>query len=334
MISSRQMKSGWRYLRHRFNAYHPYEVQAQLLNACDRRCVFCRCPEVESPVLPAAQWRAILRTLAGLGTIRVKFQGGEPTLRPDFREIAAEAKNVGMITAVVTHGIHIASRPELLDFLDEVVISLDSTDQKINDRLRGDGAFSGAVQAINRARAAGLRTYVNMTVCRDNYGGIGTMLEFCEAIGISLNAQPVKFGRMYYREEARNLALTGDQIRSMHEKIVAWKKLGRKLMFSPGAYKPAIAWNDHDVLTVRSRRNSSCVCGKDYIHIEANGDVIPCIQHGASLTPKNIIRDGMMEALRNVRNHDCGDCWTAYLNERKNLFSFKPGALRQFFRRG
>jgi MoaA/NifB/PqqE/SkfB family radical SAM enzyme len=334
MNRSRHLKSGWRYIRGRFRAYHPYEVQAQLLNSCDRRCVFCRCPEVESALLTTAQWRDILSALSRLGTIRVKFQGGEPTLRPDFREISAAAKKAGMITAVVTNGIQVATRPDLLDFLDEVVVSLDASERELNDRFRGAGSFDGAVGAIDAAIAAGRRTYVNMTVHQENYAAVEAMLELCESKGIRLNAQPVKFGRMYYREEARDIALTDGQVRALHERIVAWKKQGRPFMFSSLAYKRAMTWEDFHVLTTRSRKNSRCVCGRDYIHIEANGDVIPCIQHGASLTPKNIIRDGLKEALRQTRHHDCGDCWTAYLNERKALFALKPGALREMFRRG
>jgi MoaA/NifB/PqqE/SkfB family radical SAM enzyme len=334
MKMSRYFKAGRRYFRGRFRTCHPYEVQAQLLNSCDRRCAFCRCPEVESALMTTAEWRQILRALSRLGTIRVKFQGGEPTLRPDFREISAEAKKAGMITAVVTNGIQIASHPDLLEFLDEVVVSLDADDPELNDRFRGAGSYDGAVAAIDAARAAGRRTYVNMTVHRENYGAVEGMLEFCERKGIRLNAQPVKFGRMYYRDEARDIALTNGQVRALHERIVSWKKQGRPLMFSTLAYKRALTWEDFHVLTVRSRKNSRCVCGRDYIHIEANGDVIPCIQHGASLTPKNILRDGLEEALRQTKHHDCGDCWTAYLNERKALFALKPGALRQMFRRG
>jgi MoaA/NifB/PqqE/SkfB family radical SAM enzyme len=284
--------------------------------------------------MTTAQWRQILRGLARLGTIRVKFQGGEPTLRPDFREISAEAKKTGMITAVVTNGIQIASRPDLLDYLDEVVVSLDASDPELNDRFRGPGSHDGAVGAIAAAFAAGRRTYVNMTVHKENYGAVEAMLEFCERKGLRLNAQPVKFGRMYYRDEARDIALTDSQIRSLHQRIVAWKKRGRPFMFSTLAYKHAMTWEDLTVLTVKSSGPSRCVCGRDYIHIEANGDVIPCIQHGASLKPKNILRDGLEEALRNTRRHDCGDCWTAYLNERKVLFALKPGALREMLRRG
>ncbi len=76
------------------------------------------------------------------------------------------------------------------------------------------------------------------------------------------------------------------------------------------------------------------MAGKSYIHIEPNGDVHPCAFHGADFAPKNIIKDGLEEALRHTRRHNCGDCFTVYLNERKAVFGLKPAALREVIRRG
>jgi MoaA/NifB/PqqE/SkfB family radical SAM enzyme len=43
--------------------------------------------------------------LGALGTLRIKFQGGEPTLRKDFRQLCATAQQSGIRTAVVTNGL-------------------------------------------------------------------------------------------------------------------------------------------------------------------------------------------------------------------------------------
>ena len=40
------------------------------------------------------------------------------------------------------------------------------------------------------------------------------------------------------------------------------------------------------------------MAGRFYVQIEANGDVVPCAQYGAEFAPKNIVRDGLAEALR------------------------------------
>ena len=73
--------------------------------------------------------------------------------------------------------------------------------------------------------------------------------------------------------------------------------------------------------------------GRVYIHIEANGDVQPCVQTGGTFRAKNLVRDGFEEALTHVQGHDCGDCYSAYLTERKALFGLRPAAVVEYLRR-
>jgi MoaA/NifB/PqqE/SkfB family radical SAM enzyme len=280
------------------------------------------------------QWRTILRGLAALGTLRVKFQGGEPTMRKDFRELCAEAQRCGILTAVISNGVDIASRPELLDHLDEIVFSLDAMNPEINDRIRGEGVHAHVMAAVDLAVSRQLPTYINMVVGRDTLDEIEPMLAFCERRGIRLNAQPVAFGAPYYDETGRHLLLTAEQTRAMHRQLAEWKRQGRPLMFAPSSYARVTEWPDYNELTHRSAGPSGCMAGTFYVHIEANGDVRPCVQHGEPFTPKNIVRDGLEAALTNAQRHECGDCFSAYLNERKRLFALQPAALVEMVRRG
>jgi len=68
-----------------------------------------------------------------MGTLRIKFQGREPTIKPDFPEICREARRLGIITPAVTKGMAAAANPDLLNDLQEVVVSLDSLRPEIND---------------------------------------------------------------------------------------------------------------------------------------------------------------------------------------------------------
>jgi MoaA/NifB/PqqE/SkfB family radical SAM enzyme len=334
MVRLRHLAMASRMLAHRFRELHPYEVQASLLTACNGRCVYCRCYEVKTELMTTEQWVDIIRGLGALGTVRIKFQGGEPSLRHDFRELCAEANAAGMTTAATSHGKQVPSNPDLIDYLDELIISLDSPRREVNDSLRGEGAYDGAVGAIDIALEKELRTFVNMVLTQKNLPDLEAMLEFCEARGVILNAQPAIFGVYYYDEVARSLALTGEQIRDAHLRIAEWKRQGRPMLFSPRTYQKVAEWPDHNVLSIRSNGESSCMAGKYYINIEPNGDVLPCIQHSESLQPKNILRDGLEEALRNVRRHDCGDCFMVYLTERKAVFGLKPRALWEVVKRG
>lgn len=324
-----------RFAAHRFRALHPYEVQAAVLNACNLRCTYCRCPDVKIALLTTAQWQDIIRGLGALGTLRIKFQGGEPTLRTDFRALCTAARAAGILSAVVTNGLRIAEEPALLDDLDEVVFSLDSTDAERNDAQRGPGAHAAVMRGIEAARARGVRTYVNMVVTRATLGDIEAMLDFCAARNIGVNVQPVVFGRVYYDDQARALGLSAAELVAMHRQLAAWKRAGRPLMFSPASYEKVVRWPDHDRLNTPSDGPSSCMAGRFYVHIEPNGDVHPCGIHGApSFQPKNAVRDGLEAALHHVRVHDCGDCYAPYTNERKALFAMRPGALRELVRRG
>ena len=199
MITAQQLKTGLRFLRHYPQKVRPFEVAAQLLNACDQRCLYCRCPEVPTELMSTEQWITILRDLRRMGTLRIKFQGGEPTIRPDFPEICWETRRLGMITSTVTNGMRASQHPELLDPLMEVVVSLDSLQQGVNDYMRGEGAFEGATRTLEISLGKGLKTYVNMALCQKNYSEIEEMLTFCEGKGIRMNAQPIKLGVEYLR---------------------------------------------------------------------------------------------------------------------------------------
>lgn len=180
----------------------------------------------------------------------------------------------------------------------------------------------------------GIRTFVNTVLTRVNLPYLEEMLDFCERMGVVLNVQPAIFGQVdYYDVTARHLALTKEQIETAFNKLSRWKREGRRLMFMPSTYQKVADWHDHNVITVSGNGVSSCMAGKYYVNIEPNGDVIPCTQNGASLTPKNILRDGLEEALRHVQRHDCSDCFMVYLNERKAVFGLKPTAPLEVLRR-
>jgi MoaA/NifB/PqqE/SkfB family radical SAM enzyme len=334
MIRARHVTMASRFLAHRFRELHPYEIQAVLLNACNLRCSYCRCPEIKTQLLTTAQWVDTIRGLGTLGALRIKFQGGEPTLRHDFTELCIEARRAGLLTAAITNGTRMADHPELLDALDEVVFSLDAVTPEIHDGLRGAGTHAQVVRAIGHARDRGLPTFVNMVVNRRNLAEVEPMLAFCEARGVQFNAQPVMFGVEFYDPAARSIALTTDEIRAMHHRLAALKRAGRGLMFSARTYEGVAEWPDYETATHASDGESPCMAGKFYVHIDANGDVQPCVQHGARLAPKNVVRDGLEAALRNAQRHDCGDCFTAYLVERKALFGLRPTAIMEMMRRG
>ena len=289
---------------------------------------------MDATILSAAQWIEIIGQLRAVGTLRIKWQGGEPTTRPDFADICAAVQAHGMICAVVTNGIVLARRPALFDSLDEVVVSLDAVTPALHDRNRGKGSHALAVRAIAEARARSCRVFVNMVVSRETIDEVEAMLEFCESRGVGLNAQPVMFSRGYQNPAASHLALSVPEEQAFERQLAGWKRQGRKLMFSARTHERAANWPDYTSPTTESAHESSCMAGRDYLHIEPNGDVFPCILQGSGFVPRNIVNDGFETALLNAQHHHCGDCFIPYLNERKALFGLRPHAVVAWLRRG
>jgi mycofactocin biosynthetic radical S-adenosylmethionine protein MftC len=323
-----------RFAAHRFAALHPYEVQAVLHNACNLRCSYCRCPDMDSAAMSTADWIDIIGRFRLVGTLRIKFQGGEPTTRRDFADICAAVQAHGIVSAVVTNGIALARHPALFDSLDEVVVSLDAVTPVLHDRQRGAGTHALAVRAIDEGLARGCRVFVNMVVTRETVGEVEPMLDFCEARGAGFNAQPAMFSRSYQDAAASHLGLSIEEEQSLERRLAKWKRQRKPLMFSAASYEHAAAWPDYNAPTTLSDGESNCMAGRFYVHIEPNGDVFPCVLQGAAFTPKNILTDGFDAALLNARHHNCGDCFLPYLNERKALFGLRPQAVLAWLARG
>ena len=324
-----------RFARHRFAKLHVFEVQAVLLNDCNLRCSYCACPDLGGATLSTEQWIDLLAKFRAAGTLRIKWQGGEPTIRRDFSLLCEVVRSHDIICAVVTNGIAIARNPELLTHLDEVVVSVDSATPEHHDRQRGTGTHALAMRAIDEARSRGRRVYVNMVVTKDTQHEVPAMLHFCEQRQIGLNVQPAMFSRTYQRREAAHLGLSVAEEQALERQLAAWRREGRPLMFAAEAYEQAARWPDYTAPTASSAEPSNCMAGRFYVHVEPNGDVFPCVLQGSpGFVPQNVVRDGFEAAVLHAREHHCADCFLPYLNERKALFALRPAAVLAWIKRG
>jgi radical S-adenosyl methionine domain-containing protein 2 len=130
-------------------------VNYHLWQACNMRCRFCFATfqDVRRTVLPVghldrAQSLSLVGKLANAGFKKINFAGGEPFLCPWLGALIAHAKELGMVTSVVTNGSYFdrVLRESLLSQLDWFVLSVDSV---VPDTLRELGRVR-AHQAISR----------------------------------------------------------------------------------------------------------------------------------------------------------------------------------------
>ncbi len=92
-------------------------LDIELTERCDNDCVHCcvNLPENDARAkkreLSSEQWQGILRQAADLGALSVRFTGGEPLLREDFKELYLHARRLGLKVLLFTNARNIT--PEL-----------------------------------------------------------------------------------------------------------------------------------------------------------------------------------------------------------------------------
>ncbi len=158
-------------------------VRATVTLRCNMNCVYCH-REGEEPAgreLSWQEWVRVLRACADLGIRRVKFTGGEPTLREDLPWIIEGVRDHFRDVSLVTNGSLLHCRAEELREagLDRVNVSLDTLDPRLYRRITRSG-FSprGVVRGIEAAVSAGLTPVkVNVVLFRETLAGLRELVE-------------------------------------------------------------------------------------------------------------------------------------------------------------
>jgi MoaA/NifB/PqqE/SkfB family radical SAM enzyme len=141
---------------------------------CNLECRHCinasgpRAPWLKP--LDAGTIRRAIAEAEGVGVKEIYFTGGEPFLHREILPLLERALAVAP-TTVLTNGTLIGpAEADALAALTararyslEIRVSLDDTDPEKNDRVRGEGAWAKAMEAVRQLRARGLLPIVTAT---------------------------------------------------------------------------------------------------------------------------------------------------------------------------
>jgi MoaA/NifB/PqqE/SkfB family radical SAM enzyme len=186
---------------------------------CPERCVFCseehRMQAYNAFPVSFARVAAVLREHASRGVDSVHFTGGEPTIHPQFVEILALAKKLGMRTSIGTIGTRLSDADfaaRAMPFLDEALFSLHGPDAATHDPLAGrEGSFDRLCRAVTNASGhPGFRPFFNTVLVRSNADALPGTAALARRLGGALlvvsNVTPEGAGDDGYRDLAVSLS--------------------------------------------------------------------------------------------------------------------------------
>jgi radical SAM protein with 4Fe4S-binding SPASM domain len=268
----------------------------------------------------------------------IAFAGGEPTMSKDLIPVLERCRQHGIHASIATHGGKIT--PDYATRLAEtgvkyVEISLDSVNPEKHDAFRGQpGMWQRTVAGMKNVVATdGLRLGVAMCVHQANVDEVEDMLQFAVDIGASclahFNFIPVGRGL-----EMVGGDLTPTQREHLLQTLNRWMQSGKIGVISTApqfgriciAHAPTegrqacshAGSGGGEKARVIAKYLGGCGAGRDYVCIEPDGTITPCVYIPHRILGnirqrpfKEIFRDNAFWDLlcdRDQRLHHCEVC--------------------------
>jgi len=160
-------------LNDRFGRHINY-LRISLTDKCNLRCVYCMPEDMtfkpRRELLQDDELLRLARIFAGLGVVKFRLTGGEPTIRSNIVQIVRDLVNLPGIqtVAMTTNGLLLdqLARPLAKAGLQRVNISIDTLNPQKFKTLTRWGEVDEVLTGIQTAQEAGLGVKLNSVVVR------------------------------------------------------------------------------------------------------------------------------------------------------------------------
>ena len=169
----------------------PALVDLSVTNRCNLHCPFCFADSKDSSPfteeLSVDELFKLFSDLENINVLRVALTGGEPFLRQDIMEIITKFSSFNFAKTINTNGTLINEEiaMELSNLnIDRICISLDGSNSKIHNRIRGLGTFSKVIRGIELLKENEVPVSTLFTLNKYNVENLLECIKFNEKIGM------------------------------------------------------------------------------------------------------------------------------------------------------
>ncbi len=276
----------------------PLWLLLELTYRCPLHCVFCYNPVDFASVedeLATADWIRVLREARELGAVQLGLSGGEPLVREDAEEIAAEAHRLGYYTNLITSGAGLTEsriRAFKSAGLDHIQLSFQDSTREMNDFLSHTKTFELKQRVAAMIKAHGYPMVLNCVIHRMNIDHLDTIIEMADSLG----AEYLELANTQYYSWAHvnrdHLLPSRAQLLEAERRTNVWReRLGKRMQ---------IFFVVPDYYETRPKK---CMngWGTTFMTVTPDGTALPC--HTAKMLP------GL--SFPNVRSSSVREAWFA-----------------------
>lgn len=309
-------------------------------NRCNLNCKYCfgGYAHRKIPDYSTEELKGLIAQLHKMGTRYLNIHGGETLLRKDIGEIVNYIKSKGIYCCLITNGILLPERINEIRAADNITISLDGGEEN-NDKNRGKGNFAKVMRAIKLCIKENVPLRISATLTKYTMNDIGYMARLAKDMRFTLYYS-ILFKPL---EQAKDCAMTHEEIQTAMNKIIEYKKAGFPIFTSCRAAEYARDWpldhNEYHFLKKadmaklpKGFKHIQCYYGKIKFTIEADGNVYPCFLLGGNaknFEPLNWREAGIKKAIEHVQEtNDCVTCPALSQNDHSLLLGLHPGQIK------
>lgn len=249
------------------------EICWNITTRCNQACKYCH-RFLKLDDLTYEENEKILENLIEDGIKNITWTGGEALLFPNLIELLKKAKKNGINNKMITNGILLLKKEneEILDYLDELTLSLDSINNEINKELgRGINHFSNIKEVLDIAKSKNIKININTVISKVN-------IEQSLELGKFLNKYNINIWRIFKFMPLRE---TAEKNRKIFE-ITSSEFNSNKNIF-----KNFTNINDIQYREEKDMENK-------YTLLVANGDIIKT-ENGIDVKKGNALYDSILE---------------------------------------
>lgn len=181
----------------------PLSGTFELTARCNLDCKMCYIHKrandalVRQKELTAGQWLKLAAAAQKRGMLLLLLTGGEPFLRPDFREIYTGCRKLGLLISINTNGTLITD--EMVEFLAQdpplrVNLTLYGASPQTYQKLCGDpSAYDRAYHAVRQLQQAGIRVKLNYSMTPLNAQDVSAVYSFAKELELPIQTATYMF---------------------------------------------------------------------------------------------------------------------------------------------
>ena len=293
----------------------PLNGTFELTPCCNMACKMCyvRMTKQEQeeigPLRTAKEWLALAEEAKNQGMVYLLLTGGEPFLRPDFREILSGLNKMGLLISINSNGTLIDE--DVIAWLKEtppfrVNVTLYGASDATYEQLCGNPhGFTQAVRGIRLLKEAGIVVKLNCSVTPHNADDLEGIFAFAKKEGLIVQAttymfpplrRDIRLVGMNDRLSAEDAAYHSARITCLQygEDYFLQKMKNKKLNFLPrdtGEDCPDLPIKEDGI---------RCRAGKCSFWVTWDGRILPCGMFPGE-DAENVFQRGFAAAWKNVK---------------------------------